>query len=200
MPDKCHPDGRPYHITICEFHREKVIQMVQDGHSIAAIAREIGTKRIRVREFLKRNSMKSAPQSPLLGDKNPQWKGGRRLNHDGYVEVYTPGHPNAHKHNYYILEHRLVMEKMIGRYLTKSEVVHHRDSNKANNLPENLQLFSENSEHLKHELTGKCPKWTPDGLERIRAAKPKVTQEQLVKLHAGHQRWRARQREHIHSS
>jgi hypothetical protein len=42
------------------------------------------------------------------------------------------------------------MECKIGRYLTEEECVHHIDGNKANNDPENLMLFNNNSEHIKY--------------------------------------------------
>ncbi|MDE0582222.1 HNH endonuclease [Planococcus sp. A6] len=45
-------------------------------------------------------------------------------------------------------EHRVVMERIIGRPLSAEEVVHHIDSNKHNNEPENLMLFANQAEHL----------------------------------------------------
>lgn len=47
-----------------------------------------------------------------------------------------------------VKEHILIMEDMIGRRLEKWEVVHHKDWNKLNNLPSNLQLMTA-SEHNK---------------------------------------------------
>ncbi len=47
-------------------------------------------------------------------------------------------------------QHRVVMERMIGRRLRKGEVVHHIDENKKNNHPSNLVLFKSQAEHARH--------------------------------------------------
>jgi len=49
-------------------------------------------------------------------------------------------------------EHRLVMEKHLGRILTKKEVVHHIDGNKSNNELDNLMLFPTKSIHTKYHF------------------------------------------------
>lgn len=103
--------------------------------------------------------------SPL--EKNYFWKGGRAIDDDGYVLLKSPGHPFATKDGY-VREHRLVMEEVLGRYLDPAEVVHHRDRNKQNNRPDNLRVYRTNGEHLKDELTGKTPNYTPEGLQRMR--------------------------------
>lgn len=43
--------------------------------------------------------------------------------------------------------HRVVAEQMLGRPLTKGEVVHHIDGDKRNNKPENLMVFKTQKEH-----------------------------------------------------
>lgn len=73
-------------------------------------------------------------------EKSRLWKGGRRTD-KGYVYVYDPSHPKS-KSNGYILEHRVIMENIIGRPLLPEENVHHIDGDKTNNNPNNLELWS----------------------------------------------------------
>ena len=68
----------------------------------------------------------------------------------GYFYIYNREHPLSGKQGY-IAEHRLVMEKMIGRYLTKKEVVHHKNHIKTDNRPENLELFASAGIHTRTE-------------------------------------------------
>lgn len=64
---------------------------------------------------------------------------------NGYVTVFKPDHPKAMKGESwggYIYEHILVAEEMIDRQLKEGEVVHHLDSNRSNNSPDNLLTLS----------------------------------------------------------
>ena len=76
-----------------------------------------------------------------------RWKGGRNKVSSGYIEIYSPDHPNRHRTisstgvGGYVLEHRLVMEKEIGRYLHPWETVHHINGIKDDNRIENLKLL-----------------------------------------------------------
>lgn len=57
-----------------------------------------------------------------------------------YINHPAQGHPRADRDGY-ILEHLLVMEDVIGRYLVKGENVHHKNGVKGDNRPENLELW-----------------------------------------------------------
>jgi hypothetical protein len=48
------------------------------------------------------------------------------------------------------LVHRYVVEKKIGRKLRKEEIVHHKNRNKLDNSPDNLEVFANQEEHEKH--------------------------------------------------
>lgn len=80
-----------------------------------------------------------------VGPQHPNWVGGRtttgqRNPADRYVRVMCPGHPRA-KQNY-VLEHILVMEKTLGRYLLPNETVHHKNGQRSDNRESNLELWS----------------------------------------------------------
>ena len=77
-------------------------------------------------------------------DRNPNWRGGRYQRADGYVTM-TP-EPGRR-----VLEHRLVMERALGRALTAEEVVHHINGDPSDNRIENLQLFASHAEHKSFE-------------------------------------------------
>lgn len=84
------------------------------------------------------------------GEASHMWKGGRRVDKDGYVWVYSPMHPKAHWCAY--LEHRLVMEASIGRYLERYEHVHHKNGDRADNRLDNLELLTATDHAKEHKL------------------------------------------------
>lgn len=83
-----------------------------------------------------------------LGEGNGSYSGGRHVADNGYVRVLAPNHPQSDARGY-IYEHRAVMEGILGRLLTRSEVVHHNNHIRSDNRPENLRLFATHSDHMK---------------------------------------------------
>jgi len=80
------------------------------------------------------------------------WKGGMKVEINGYISLRAERHPKAISRGFYVYQHRLVMEKHLGRYLHEGEVVHHINNNPHDNRLENLQLFVSNAEHIRHHL------------------------------------------------
>ena len=98
-----------------------------------------------------------------LAQKNSNWKGGKKYDGHGYIMVYCPKHPNA-INKIYVYEHRLVMEKHLGRYLKKLEVIHHKNGKKDDNNISNLQLFDNQKEHTSyHESLRRALREVKDG-------------------------------------
>jgi len=70
-------------------------------------------------------------------------------NDAGYKLIHKPEHPNADKDGC-VREHRLIVEKEIGRYLHRYEIVHHVNEIRDDNRPENLWVFKDFRSHLRH--------------------------------------------------
>jgi transposase-like protein len=154
-----------YRETACWKNRHLVREMAENGCSYSEIAREVGTNHHRVKEHFERYNLpyrfdQSIPEN------NSKWRGGERIDKDGYVLVLEHDHPNANRHGY-VRKHRKVMSEDLGRPLKDHEVVHHIDGDKKNNHIDNLRLYSSNGEHLADELKGQIPNFSEEGLKRI---------------------------------
>ena len=111
---------------------------------------------------------------PKFGADNPSWKGGvtywrKKGNYKPIKYVRCPSEflPMARKDGY-VMEHRLIVAQMMGRCLTREEVVHHRNHDPHDNRRENLELFPNNGAHKREEG------------ERARRAKASLVQKDLA--------------------
>src|SRR3990167_7072825 len=102
------------------------------------------------------------------GKHGGRWRGVRQLRR-GYVLLWNPDHHSVigrGTKRRYILEHRLVMEQVLGRPLLSSEQVHHKNGIRDDNRPENLELWSiqqpsgQRIHEKKHCLTCTCSHMT----------------------------------------
>ena len=104
------------------------------------------TSKLHKNPFIKGH--KHSPQTLIklsqqkLGDKNPQWKGGRFNDGNGYFKVQTGVRQ-------YQLEHRYVMEKLLNRKLDKTEHVHHINGDRGDNRLENL-IVMKKKDHIEY--------------------------------------------------
>lgn len=96
-----------------------------------------------IQKWLSKFNIKTRPCAALPGKENFKWNGGVYTRKDGYVFVTVRGKKK--------LEHRIVMEKHLGRKLESHEHIHHINGNPSDNRLENLQLMKNSSEHIKLE-------------------------------------------------
>lgn len=91
----------------------------------------------------KYGSVDNAPGSGAPGKaRNEKYENYRNKQAAGYVRVRYPGMET------WMLEHRYIMEQILGRPLVKGENVHHKNGIKDDNRPENLELW------IKYQPTG----------------------------------------------
>jgi len=124
---KCETCGKEFHRKPSQINRAKHIYCSKECINYSLVAEGIN-----------------------LRENNGNWRGGEIVTNRGYKKILVGSHPRADRDGY-VLEHILVMEKSIGRLLTKKEVVHHIDHNKLNNNIKNLMLFGSHPEHIKYE-------------------------------------------------
>lgn len=107
------------------------------------------------RKYCSNNCSQNDPNKIIercKGINHHNWKNGTKLkkmrNGGTYILILSPTHPFCDSQGY-VREHRLVVESRIGRYLTRTENVHHINEIGNDNRPENLIAFINNSAHKR---------------------------------------------------
>jgi len=127
-------------------------QYINKHRDVADIAIELGCSGHTVITYLKRWRIRRRESLYLSKEDR------RKKNGNGYIIVFKPEHPNANSSGW-IQEHRLIVSEILGRSLTKEEVVHHLNLKQEDNRPENLLIFSNQAKHKSfHENP---PDWIP---------------------------------------
>ena len=102
------------------------------------------------------------------GPGNPNWKGGRRVDKDGYIWIYHEGshlHGRMMRASVYVPEQVLIWEQEHNRVLPKDQIIHHINKNRSDNRPENLTAMTP----LQHkQLHARGNHWVRDAAIRKR--------------------------------
>lgn len=133
---------------------------LEEGWSQFGIGRHLKTSQVRIGRLLRSKGVQG--HARRWGRGHGRWKGGRISAHQGYMQVLAePDDPiaGAMKNKVgYVLEHRLVMARHLGRPLTSTETVHHKNGKRDDNRIENLELRVGN--HGKGSTHAHCPTCT----------------------------------------
>lgn len=80
-------------------------------------------------------------------ENNPRWNGGQRKPPGDYSAIYCPDHPRATSEGY-VLEHLIIVERVIGKPLFPPAEVHHFDEDRTNNRHSNLIVCEDHAYHF----------------------------------------------------
>ena len=120
--------------------------------SLAIKRRRIGTKHSNKTKLLIGKKSKEKWTPKYCKRLRLKYIGSKTKDACGYIDIKNYNHPHRNNHDR-VPEHRLVVEKKIGRYLKKDEIVHHIDFNRSNNNINNLYLYKNHSDHFKGHST-----------------------------------------------
>ena len=142
-------NGRAYIEYIYKSGRQK--GQIYRRYGEIVICQECGKKTFTSDNHLKRGWGKFCSLS-CAGrlENHSNWNGGRMRHPNGYILIKSPNHPFADNNNY-VPEHRLIVERQIGRYLHRWEIAHHINKVRDDNRPENLMGFKNKRTHERFE-------------------------------------------------
>lgn len=133
----------PKKVTLDDPRVKEGLRLWEEGMSYVKAAETAGLASITLRRLIVESG--GDPQRHWKGPGARNWNGGRTVNLDGYVRVALSDEDPLvamRDGKGYVLEHRLVMARHLGRSLLSEETVHHGPLGKADNSIENLELWS----------------------------------------------------------
>ena len=116
----------------------RMVDLYRTGSSLLEVGRILGCSHNTVRAALAAAGESVRPPGGQVRNAGTCGVWGRRIASNGYVVWYA--WVSGENRYTSILEHRLIIAWLLGRPLSKAEEVHHRDGNRANNEPRNLEL------------------------------------------------------------
>lgn len=165
-----------------DYDEAQLREMSERGMTCREIGEALGKPEESVRKAMRSRGVPRQEARSRM-EHNHFWRGGLSVDEEGYILQKSPDHPSATTSGY-VRQHRLVMERELGRYLSDEEVVDHRNGDTSDNRPENLRVFPRNSEHLRATLTGK-KKLPPDEREALRQAAVRRARQRVAAILAG---------------
>jgi len=138
---------------VVSFYRGKPRDFIQYHHIQTESNKKIHAERMQGNLLFKgKKHTKEARQKISIsqtGKNNSMWCGGIGIASGGYRMVYMPEHPFSDI-NGKVHEERMVMEKVLGRFLLPYETVHHINHIKTDNEICNLQVMSRKEHRQLH--------------------------------------------------
>lgn len=127
-----------FHLNLWKHPTEKMLKHIKMSQKLAAKKR-IGMKH----SDTSKKKISENRKGKCLGNKNPKYKGGY-IDNSGYLRICINGKQ--------IKRAKHILERKLGRKLSRFEDTHHIDGNKLNDNSNNLIALSK-SEHTKLHFT-----------------------------------------------
>lgn len=131
---------------------DEIVDLAKQNLKVGEMSKVLKCRPSKLAQYMRRNGIVWNKRHPTGKSWIPKWVVGKQK----YRIVQAPiGHPARKivlKGYGRILEHRLVMEQHLGRYLLPSEVVHHVNGQRRDNRVCNLYLFESQSLHSEFHM------------------------------------------------
>ena len=137
-------------MSVGKIHKYFVIYEITPRKHLNILAKEKISKANKGKKYALGIKRTEKTKEKIRNAKLKKGVGYKKMRSDGYISIYFPDHPKSNKDGM-IMEHDLVMECFIGRWLKSNEVVHHINKIRNDNRIENLQLMTK-KEHARFHM------------------------------------------------